>query len=106
MKVYLSMPISGYDIQERIDRAEKIKQDLLEIYDDVITPFDASPYDPDKSYGECMKACLSELIRCDKVVFDNGWYDSNGCRIEAEVARGCRIDIDMLWPRSLYKRTT
>ena len=23
--------------------------------------------------------------------FDLNWYDSNGCRIEAEVARGCGI---------------
>ena len=21
---------------------------------------------------------------------DKGWYESNGCRIEAEVARGCK----------------
>ena len=27
---------------------------------------------------------------------DIGWYESNGCRIEAEVARGCKIVMEML----------
>jgi hypothetical protein len=43
-----------------------------------------------------MKDCLRELIECDKIIFDKGWYKSNGCRIEAEVARGCKIDMEML----------
>lgn len=55
MKVYFSMPISGYDLQERMDYAESAKAALLNMYDEVVTPFDACPYDPNKSYGECMK---------------------------------------------------
>ena len=96
MKVYFSMPISGYEIQERIDHAQSAKAALLNMYSEVVTPFDACPYDPDKSYGECMKDCLRELIECDKIIFDKGWYDSNGCRIEAEVARGCKIEMETL----------
>ena len=96
MKVYFSMPISGYEIQERIDHAQSAKAALLNMYDEVVTPFDACPYDPNKSYGECMKDCLRELIECDKIIFDKGWYESNGCRIEAEVARGCKIEMEML----------
>ena len=96
MKVYFSMPISGYDIQERIEHAKIAKAALLHIYSEVITPFDASPYDPDRSYGECMKECIKALITCDKIIFDKGWYDSNGCRIEAEIARGCEIPMIMM----------
>ena len=96
MKVYLSMPISGYDINERISHAERAKIALKNVYEDVVTPFDVSPYDPEKSYGQCMKECLSELITCDLVIFDEGWYQSNGCRIEAEVARGCEIKMKFM----------
>lgn len=96
MKVYFSMPISGYDIQERIEHAQSEKLTLLNMYSEVITPFDVSPYDPEKPYGECMKECINELIKCDMVIFDKGWYESNGCRIEAEVARGCEIKMEML----------
>lgn len=96
MKVYFSMPISGHDSQERMDYAESAKAALLNMYDEVVTPFDACPYDPNKSYGQCMKECLRELIECDKIIFDKGWYESNGCRIEAEVARSCQIEMEML----------
>ena len=96
MKVYFSMPISGHDLQERMNYAESAKAALLNMYDEVVTPFDACPYDPNKSYGQCMKDCLRELIECDKIILDKGWYESNGCRIEAEVARGCKIEMVML----------
>jgi hypothetical protein len=66
------------------------------MYSEVVTPFDACPYDPNKSYGQCMKECIAALLECDKIIFDKGWYDSNGCRIEAEVARGCQIEIETL----------
>jgi hypothetical protein len=91
-KAYLSMPISGYDIEERIDHAKEVKQSLLNFYDDVVTPFDACPYDPNKTYGECMKDCLAELIKCDIIIMDRDWIQSNGCRIELEVARGCELE--------------
>ena len=96
MKVYFSMPISGHDLQERMDYAESAKAALLNMYDEVVTPFDACPYDPNKSYGQCMKECISSLLECDKIVFDKRWYDSNGCRVEAEVARSCQIEMEML----------
>jgi hypothetical protein len=96
MKVYFSMPISGHDVQERIDHAKSAKDALLNMYSEVVTPFDACPYDPNKSYGQCMKECIAALLECDKIIFDKGWYDSNGCRIEAEVARGCQIEIETL----------
>lgn len=92
MKVYFSMPISGHDIQERIKYAQSAKTALLNMYSEVVTPFDASPYDPNKTYGECMKDCLRELIGCDAIIMDKDWVNSNGCRIELEVARGCDLE--------------
>ena len=94
MKVYFSMPISGHDLQERMNYAESAKAALLNMYDEVVTPFDACPYDPNKSYGQCMRECIAALLECDKIVFDKRWYESNGCRIEAEVARGCKIEME------------
>lgn len=90
------MPVSGHDIDERIKYAQSAKFALLHIYEEVVTPFDACPYDPNKSYGQCMKECIAELIKCDKIILEKGWYNSNGCRIEAEVARGCGMEMEML----------
>lgn len=97
-KLYLSMPISGYEINERIKRANEMKEHLINVFQEqyeIITPFDVSPYDPDKSYGDCMKDCIKELITCDAVYFDDEWYSSNGCRVEAEVARSCGLKLLM-----------
>lgn len=92
-KIYFSMPITGFDVDERIKHAEEAKSFYSNEETEVITPFDASPYDPNETYGGCMKNCITELIKCDAVIFDTGWYNSNGCRIEAEVARGCGIEM-------------
>ncbi len=86
------MPISGHDLQERMNYAESAKAALLNMYDEVVTPFDACPYDPNKSYGQCIAA----LLECDKIVFDKRWCESNGCIVEAEVARSCQIEMETL----------
>ena len=42
MKIYISLPITGYDLQERKQYAESVKKRLKQIYPDgkIITPFD------------------------------------------------------------------
>ena len=95
-KIYLSMPISGYDLKKVMELAEREKERLSSDKTEIITPFDACPYDPNKTYGQCMKECIKELLLCDAIMFEPNWYKSNGCRIEAEVARGCEIEMIFL----------
>lgn len=42
MKIYISLPITGYDLQERKQYADGVKKRLKQIYpdDEIITPFD------------------------------------------------------------------
>lgn len=40
MKTYASLPISGHDIEEKKEYAEKIKKFLEEKGDEIVTPFD------------------------------------------------------------------
>ena len=51
MKIYISLPITGYDLQERKKYAENVKKRLQQIYPDgeIITPFDVCE-DPSLPY--------------------------------------------------------
>lgn len=87
MKIYISLPITGYDLQERKQYAENVKKRLQQIYTDseIITPFDVNP-DPTLPYEELIGRCVEALVKCDAVYFCKGWKNSLGCTIEHEKA--------------------
>lgn len=51
MKIYISLPITGYDLRERKQYAENVRSRLQQIYPDgkIITPFDVCA-DPSLHY--------------------------------------------------------
>ena len=90
MKIYLSGPISGYDIDERkavfSNAAEKLTSKGYEVFNPIesIVP---------KSYSEYIRYDLKQLLDCDAIYLLNGWRDSEGCRIESQVAKAIGIKI-------------
>ena len=95
MKVYLSLPISGYDEKERWKYAARMSAVLAMMHEDwhVVNPFHVrdrlqrKKYDETgvitlPSYDEMMKADIEELRKCDLALFCPGWYASEGCREE------------------------
>lgn len=88
-RIYVSLPISGYDLEERKTEAERIKSTLnffcLSIKE-VVTPFDVCP-DSDKPYSYYMGKDIEALLKCDTIYMCNGWQNSKGCMAEFEVAR-------------------
>ena len=111
MKVYVSLPITGYpDGNEAMAReaAEAVRQAGHE----PIVPHDIPPRE---HAGECperrtypgvtfgghaglchLRADLIAMLDCDAIVLCPGWARSRGARVEADVAR--RVGI----PRHLY----
>lgn len=87
--LYVSLPISGYDLDERKSEAKRIKSKLnfcgLSIIK-VITPFDVCP-EADKPYSYYMGKDIEALLECDVVYMCKGWQNSKGCLAEFEVAR-------------------
>lgn len=90
-RVYISIPISGYDIKEVKRRAYQVKAlvrlrcaegDIL----NVITPFDVCP-DSDKPYSYFMGKDIEALLECDAIFLCEGWQNSKGCMAEFEVAK-------------------
>ena len=87
MKIYISLPITGYDLQERKQYAENVKKRLQQIYTDreIITPFDVNP-DPSLPYEELIGKDIAALLTCD-MVYVCKWSDySKGCRLERYAA--------------------
>lgn len=88
MKIYISLPITGYDLQERKQYAQSIKDFLLTYYKDceVITPFDICN-EENKPYSYYMGKDLEALLECNATYFCAGWQSSQGCLLEYEAAK-------------------
>ena len=94
-RIYISIPISGHDIEEvkakAIDKIERLLWDVFELKKgrnrpDIITPFDVC-HEPDKPYSYYMGKDIEALLECDAIYLCEGWQNSKGCMAEFEVAR-------------------
>ena len=94
-RIYISIPISGYDLEEVKEKARYISERLLwDVFElkkgqhrpDVITPFDVCP-EPDKPYSYYMGKDIEALLECDAIYLCEGRQNSKGCMTEFEVAR-------------------
>lgn len=87
MKIYISLPITGYDLQERKQYADSVKKRLQQVYTDseIVTPFEINP-NQELSYAEYMGNGIAALLASDAVYFCKGWDKSSGCRLEHSAA--------------------
>lgn len=85
---YISMPITGYSIENRYNFANKAKIALKEKagYDKIyITPFDVCPQQeiaPIKSYFYYLAKDIEVIGECPNVLFENTAFKSKGCKME------------------------
>lgn len=107
-RVYISLPITGHDEEERKEKAGRLKNlvmgniaaglakvrpgngravRLTPENSEVVTPFDIVPNVHGMSYAEIMGKDLEVLLECDMICFAKGWHLSKGCRIEFAVAK-------------------
>ena len=103
MKIYISGPISGYDLEERKQAFENARKEILDFCErwdeksgghtevEVFSPPHA--YEKGMTYEEIMRYDIEQLLKCDLIVFLTGWQDSRGCKAEREVAKVCGIKI-------------
>lgn len=84
-KVYISIPITGHDINKVKEKANEVKKHLTENGYDAITPFDVCD-EKDKPYSYYMGKDIEALLECDVVYMCKGWTLSKGCISEHEIA--------------------
>ena len=94
-RIYISIPISGHDLEEVKEKARDIREWVLWNEfgvergfhrQDVITPFDVYS-EPDKPNSYYMGKYIEALLGCDAIYLCEGWQNSKGCMAEFEVAR-------------------
>lgn len=119
VRIYISLPISGHDLEEREKKAAQMKDQVMQAVKTnklayiskngkavsltenntvVITPFEIVPDATGMTYEQVMAKDLEVLMTCDIVVFARHWQYSKGCRIEFAVARelGIRVNFEAL----------
>lgn len=90
MRIYISIPISGHDLATQQAKAEEIADKLRKLGHEPVNPFDTPP--PEKAcsereeYAHYIGEDIKKLLSCDAVFLCNGWYRSNGCRLEVQAA--------------------
>ena len=92
MKIYISIPITGCDIDTQRTKAAEIADKIRALGHKPVNPFD-TPQPPaglsDKErYAYFMGEDIKRLIMCDAIYMSAGWTKSKGCKAEYEVA-GC-----------------
>lgn len=85
MKIYISLPITGHDIEEVKDRATNLKKQLTSEWNEIITPFDVCQ-EKDKPYSYYMGRDIEALLECDAIFMAEGWQSSRGCNLEYNAA--------------------
>lgn len=86
MKVYISLPISGHDIEEVKAKCEEAKEVLIKNGHVPVSPLDLV-MDYNAPYSEHMGKDIAAVLECDAVMFMPGWTKSLGCRLEYQAAK-------------------
>lgn len=86
MKVYISFPISGYDIEERRRFSDRVAEAIRLRGHEPLNPLDVyAGTDPD--YFDHICYDLRAMLDCDAVLMLHGWEESRGCRLEYHAAK-------------------
>lgn len=92
MRVYISLPITGKDINEQKAHAEGVARLLEKAGHTPVSPF-GNGLDAGASYEEHMREDTKMMLGCDAVYMCEGWHLSPGCTFEREVAVRCGLTV-------------
>lgn len=91
-KCYISIPITGRDIDEVKREIDSLKRVLRNNEYIPISPFDRE-VDFNATHEQHMREDFKLLLDCDAILMARNWERSVGCRAELNVALACGIKI-------------
>ena len=91
--IYISIPITGYDINERIEAAERLRERLLADGWAVYSPLHKSSVPLDSPREIHMREDIKLLLKSDAIFMAGDWQESRGCVLEREVAKQCGLQV-------------
>jgi len=91
-RVYISLPITGYSLNERKAYAAGVAWWLEREGFTPVNPLE-NGISADAPIEEHYRKDLHDLADCGGVIFCEGWQDSKGCKLEHCVALACGLNI-------------
>ena len=91
-KCYISLPITGRDLDDVGGRIAELKRNLIDKGYMPVSPFDRE-VDFDATHEEHMRADFKLLLDCDYILMGWGWERSVGCCAELNAALACGMKI-------------
>ena len=85
-KVYISLPISGRDMEAVESDCKSASAQIGKHGFKAVSPLEVSS-DPKASYAEHIGRDITALLECDAVLVLPGWVESKGCALEMEATR-------------------
>lgn len=91
-RVYISGPITGYDLEERKMVFAEAERKLQVIGFETFNPLNNTlPFDT--THEEYMRQDLKTLLNCDVIAMLEGFENSQGARLEHVVAMECGLKV-------------
>lgn len=90
-KIYISLPISHYDLEERRAYAQNVEDALGHFYE-VANPL-KNGLPAEANWREHMKIDLKNLLECDAIFMCRDFDKSKGCKLEWEVATTVGMEV-------------
>lgn len=91
-RLYLSLPISNYDLEERRATAGQKKRELESMGYDVFNPL-SNGLPADAGTHAHMKRDIEMLLGCDAIYMMERWLHSAGCKCEFDVATAIGLEV-------------
>lgn len=84
-KVYISLPISGHNLNDVRRRIEDVSELLKSKGYIPVSPLEVQS-NLNAPYSELMGNDIKALLECDAIILLDGWENSKGCRLEKYAA--------------------
>jgi hypothetical protein len=85
MKIYISGPISGHNLEERRREFAAVQETLEVLGHTVFNPM-RNGLPADAPTRDHMRRDIESLLRCDAIFMMERWCHSAGCKVEIDVA--------------------
>lgn len=92
VRIYISGPISGYDLEERRKAFMEIEERLKAQGYETVNPMKNGLPDEATTH-EHMKRDIELLLTCDRIYFMKKWTHSKGCKLEFDVATAIGLPV-------------